>query len=101
MALGYKIITNDINTFTKITEVISELPLEVSEQIISAEKTLHGLECVLKFSDAHIPNINLPKQTRQITNFDNYIGAYCEINDTDFFFKIIPKEKQKINYSLV
>lgn len=101
MALRYKIITHDINEFSLIEKAISELPLEVSEQIISAEKVLHGLECELKTSHADIPNINLPKQSRQIINYNDYIGVFCEINGIDFFFKISTKEKQKINFSLV
>ena len=90
-----KIIASTVDEFNSISERLKKLPESILSQIETVvDHRLLGLECQIR-KKYDQTGTYLPKSTRQITTFDDYIGVYCD----DFFFKL-PKEN-KIDYVIL
>jgi hypothetical protein len=84
------IMATTVDQFSKIQTLVSTLPDKILEQIESVKSGLVGIECVLKNHRFRSDKkIYLPSECRQISNFGDYVGCYCE----EFFFKIKNEEK--------
>jgi hypothetical protein len=96
--MDIQITAKNTDEFKKIESELKKLPEQVYSQIETAKNGLVGIECIFKDSFQEKIEIRLPKETRQIAHFGDYIGIYCE----DFFFKIQGRlfEKQ-ISYIIV
>ena len=93
-----KIIAKDIETFKKIEDELNKLPEVVREQIESAEFGLAGLHCIIRNKFLENPTLRFPSSTRQISDFGDYTGVYCD----DYFFKITGElYKKKIGYIIL
>lgn len=79
-----KITASDIKEFAEIEKQVKRIPLVILGQIESVESGLVGLTCISKKFYSSDEKIFLPKSTRQITDFGDYIGVYTE----GFFFKL-------------
>lgn len=82
-----KIIATTMEQFQKIAELLKELPDAIIEQIEKAEFGAIGLTCTFstQYSNDRTIFFNIPKTTRQISDFGDYVGIYT---DDKFFFKI-------------
>jgi len=49
-SITYKVIASSVEEFKNICEIVDVLPYDVKKQILTAEKTLIGVDCTLKFS---------------------------------------------------
>ncbi len=70
--------------FAKAEELLNKLPESIICQIISAQFGGVGLECVIKDLFTTNQRITLPNKVTQMSDFDEYIGIYCE----PYFFVI-------------
>lgn len=83
-----KITASTIEEFNEIQEKVNTLPDQIQNQIVVASKdSLLGIKCEFIKQNS----IFLPRNTNQITDFDDYVGIYSD----DFFFTI-EKTKEKI-----
>lgn len=70
------IIARSIDGFKEIETELSKLPEEITNQIISAQMKLIGLECKVSPSNSGI--LILPKNTSSIKKYGEHIGIHCE-----------------------
>jgi len=84
--------------FSELEQAIKTLPPNIIEGIKRVENGLVGIECIMD-KDLCKERVILPKDTFQIAEFDDYIGAYTE----KFFFKIPfnKDSKKRPNYIFV
>lgn len=79
------ITAQDVESFKKVEELLKKLPNNILSQIKAAKFCAIGLECIIKDKFEAKQKIFLPNKVTQISDFDDYIGIYCD----KFFFKII------------
>lgn len=91
-----QITASSIETFNSISEAIAKLPPRIFEQIERAEMGLTGIKCHIRKFYEEAPKVFLPKDTTQITFFDDFIGVYTK----DFFFQL-PDTKAKYTYLFI
>lgn len=90
-----KIVAKTKQEFEEITTLLEMLHPSVYVQIEKAEKGAVGLECYIGYE--FVESIKLPSGVTQITDFEKYIGIYCD----KYFFKIEGNFKKcKISYVL-
>ena len=91
------IISKSIEEFTSISKILSTLPEIILSQIETAENSFR-LNCTFRDMIDDKVRIYLPNTVTQITNFDDYIGIYCD----ELFFKIKdPLRKRNIEYIFI
>lgn len=96
--MDIKIIATSVEGFNSIKERLDTIPEQIRDQIISAEQKAHGLQLVINV-ESHKKCVRLPKNTGQITHFDDYIGCYSE---NEIFYKIIKQQPDiKIDYLFI
>lgn len=95
-----KIIAKTSEEFNEIFEKLKTLPDCVQSQIsIVEDNGVLGLECTFKEKWGSTEKTWLPKNTTQISDLGDYIGVYC--GEGEFFFKLLKKDKIKIDFVFV
>jgi hypothetical protein len=96
---SYTITASTSEKFLKIEEALKELPEVVLLQIENVKSGGVGYECQFRKVWGDSVKIALPKDIRQMTTFDDYVGCYSE----KFFFKheIYDLKKIKLTYYFV
>ncbi len=95
----YTIAASTSEEFLKIEERLKQLHPNVLAQIESVRNGGVGIECTFRKVWGNSVKFALPRDVRQITAFDDYIGCYSDY----FFFKheIYDLNKVKISYYFV
>lgn len=86
--------------FTKIQNALNALPEIVRNQIMAAENAplMHSFKCTFKTNYGNTDfSYTLPKETKQIKDFGDYIGIYSG----DFFFIILKGTTKVFNYTIL
>jgi hypothetical protein len=82
----FKITCKTAEEFTRIEADLLKLPASVLDQITEADNTgILGLTCIIGNNYQAKRDIYLPNSCRQISDFGDYIGCYCD----GYFIKVM------------
>lgn len=88
-----KITANSVEQFKALEEVIKQLPQSIIDQIECVDVFTRRTQCHLKEQFTKEPTLYLPNTVTQISNFEKYIGIYC---DKDLFFTYPKNDKDQL-----
>lgn len=90
------ITASTIDAFTALSAAVQKLDEKIYQQIERVEAGAVGIHCFIKKSWDEQPRVYLPRNTTQISYFEDYIGVYCG----EYFFKL-PDIKTQYSYLFI